>query len=58
MRSKRTHIAIATTAAGPMYRPCVRLRALVCSPFTQKSMLLEQTWLEKTWLGQSLRQPD
>jgi hypothetical protein len=53
MLSKRTHIAIATTAAGPSNRPCERLRALVCSSFTQKSTLLEQTWL-----GQGLRQPD
>jgi len=37
----RTHIAIATTAAGPNYRPCDRLRALACVAFTQKSSLAE-----------------
>ena len=58
MLSKRTHIAKAPTAAGPNDRPRVRLRALVCLPFTQKSTLFEQAWLEQTWLEQGLGQPD
>jgi hypothetical protein len=53
MLSKRTHIAIAPTAAGPNDRPRVRLCALVCLPFTKKSTVLEQTWLER-----GLGQPD
>ncbi len=48
MLSKRTHIAMAQTAAGPNDRPRDRLRAPVCLPFTQKL----------TGLEQSLRQPD